>query len=130
MEIRIIKQHEMAANLEIPRTLIVAPRQSGKTSAIKKILTKDDIVLVRNSVRKKEDYDNAPNVHISTDLVSIDMQNKRIFVDDYDWHPAEVNFSNMNITSATRSSLSLNFDMIQQEEMKLLFDQICIVNYR
>ena len=49
VRITLIEPHEMACNLLIPKTLIVAPRQSGKTESIKKAIKEVEIETVDSS---------------------------------------------------------------------------------
>jgi hypothetical protein len=139
VKITLIEPHEMVCNLLIPKTLIIAPRQSGKTEAIKKAIKEVDYykVFVPNKEILDVKYTGIKNVHLGKDFNNLDLDSIafKIFVDDIDLIGSDpktnyvyIPLETPGIYAATCSSL--NFGMIQHyiQIKRFDFERICIVD--
>lgn len=139
IKITLIEPHEMVCNLLVPKTLIFAPRQSGKTTAIKKAIESIDYykIFVPNKEILDIKYTGIKNVHLAKDFNILDIESisYKIFVDDLD-HAGEdlktgvpyIPLETPGIYAATTSTLE--FDKIQHlmQIKRFDFERICIVN--
>lgn len=139
IKITLIEEHEMVCNLLIPNTLIVAPRQSGKTTAIKAAITQLDYykIFVPNKNIIDTNYVGIKNVYTGKDfnLMDIDSIAWKVFVDDLDAIGSDpkteleyIPLDSPGIYAATTSTL--NFDKIQRliQVRRFNFERICIVD--
>lgn len=139
IRITLIEPHEMACNLLIPKTLIVAPRQSGKTEAIKKAIKEVEYYKIFVASKDIMDikYTGIKNVHLGKDFNATDIDSVayKIFVDDIDVMGEDpklkmkyIPFDSPGIYAATSSSIQ--FDVIQHliQLRRFDFERICIVN--
>lgn len=139
IKITLIEPHEMACNLLIPKTLIVAPRQSGKTEAIKKAIKEIDYYKVFVDCKERIDikYPGFKNIHLGKDFNNIDVDSVawKIFVDNLDEIGEDpktkleyIPLESPGIYAATTSKL--DFDKIQHLIMirRFDFERICIVD--
>ena len=140
VKITLIEPHEMVCNLLIPKTLIVAPRQSGKTEAIKKAIK--EVEYYKIFVPSKDiidiKYTGIKNVHLGKDFNTTDVDSIawKIFVDDIDIIPGDqklnlksfITLESPGIYAATCSSI--HFDTIQHliQIKRFDFERICIVD--
>ena len=139
VKISLIERHEMACNLLIPKTLIVAPRQSGKTEAIKKAIESCEYFKVFVSNRISMDkFTGFKNVHLSREFKNLDVDSVawKVFVDDIEFCGEDPHTKIPNITMETSRIYSattsiLNFDEIQMltQVNRFNFERICIVDY-
>jgi hypothetical protein len=138
VKITLIEPHEMVCNLLIPKTLIVAPRQSGKTKAIREAIKQLDYykIFVANKTIMDVCYTGIKNVHLGKDYntTDIDSISWKIFVDDIEdigqdprTNVKYIPLDTPGIYAATTSKL--DFDKIQQLIIVRRFDfeRICIV---
>lgn len=139
IKITLIEPHEMVCNLLIPKTLIISPRQCGKTEAIKKAIKEVEYYKVFVSSKNTMDFKYAgiKNVHLSKDfnITDIDSIAYKIFVDDIDLMSEDTKTKNKYISLETpgiyaATTSSINFDEVQQLILvrKFDFERICIVN--
>jgi len=139
IRITLIEPHEMVCNLLIPKTLIVAPRQSGKTEAIKKAIREVEYFKIFVASKDAMDikYTGIKNVHLGKDFNAIDIDSVayKIFVDDIDLMGEDpklkmkyIPLDSPGIYAATSSSLQ--FDVIQHliQLRRFDFERICIVS--
>lgn len=140
VKITLIEPHEMVCNLLIPKTLIMAPRQSGKTEAIKKAIREVDYYKIFVPAKDILDikYTGIKNVHLSKEFNTTDIDSiaYKIFVDDLDIIPGDqklniesfITLSSPGIYAATVSSL--DFGKIQHliQIKRFDFERICIVS--
>jgi len=139
VRITLIEPHEMACNLLIPKTLIVAPRQSGKTESIKKAIKEVEYYKIFVPTKDIIDvkYTGIKNVHIGKDFNKLDLDSVayKIFVDDLDLIDGDpksnlkyIPLETPGIYAATMSTL--NFGVIQHliQIKRFDFERICIVN--
>jgi len=139
VKITLIEPHEITCNLLIPKTLIFAPRQSGKTKSIKEAIS--ILNYCKIFVPKKDDidlkYTGVKNVHLGKDfnITDIDSIAWKIFVDDIDLMGCDpktqieyIPIESPGIYAATCSSL--NFGKIQHliQIKRFDFERICIVD--
>lgn len=138
IKITLIEPHEMICNLLIPNTLIVAPRQSGKTTAIKEAVKCVDYYKIFVATKDIIDvkYTGLKNVHLGKDFNAIDVDSIawKIFVDDLDIIGSDsktqleyIPLDSPGIYAATMSSL--DFGKIQHliQIKRFNFERICIV---
>ena len=137
VKITTIERHEMVCNLLIPKTLIVAPRQSGKTEAIKKAIESCEYykVFVPNKTTIDK-FTGIKHVHLSREFKNLDVDSVawKIFVDNIEFCGEDPNTKIPNITMETSRIYSattsiLNFDEIQMltQVDRFNFERICIV---
>ena len=138
IKITLIEPHEMTCNLLIPKTLIVAPRQSGKTTAIKEAIKSVDYykIFVHTIDIMDIKYTGIKNVHLGKDFNNLDLDSiaYKIFVDDIDIMGEDpkskvpyIPLDSPGIYAATSSTLK--FDLIQHliQIKRFDFERICIV---
>jgi len=139
VKITLIEPHEMVCNLLIPKTLIVAPRQSGKTEAIKKAIKEVEYykIFVYNKDIINIKYVGIKNVHTFKEFFTQDLDSVayKIFVDDIEIIQSNepkadqvITIDSPGIYAATTSIL--NFDKIQIliQRKRFDFERICIVS--
>jgi hypothetical protein len=138
IKITLIEPHEMVCNLLIPKTLIVAPRQSGKTEAIKKAIKEVDYYKVFVPTKEIIDvkYTGFKNVHIGKDFNNLDLDSVgyKIFVDDLDLIGEDsktglkyIPLESPGIYAATMSSLSFGTIQHLLTIKRFDYERICIV---
>lgn len=138
VKITLIEPHEMTCNLLIPKTLIVAPRQSGKTESIKRAIKEVEYykVFVPSKDIMNIKYAGIKNVHLGRDFNATDVDSVayKIFVDDIleMGEDPKLKIKNISLDSpgiyAATTSI-LDFGMIQQciAVRRFSFERICIV---
>ena len=139
VKITLIEQHEMVCNLLIPKTLIVAPRQSGKTTAIVEAIKQVEYfkVFVAKSVNLDR-FVGSKGIHLHKQFNTLDIDSIawKIFVDDIDVAGLDnytkvpyITMETSRIYSATSSTL--DFDKIQLliQVGRFNFDRICVVDH-
>lgn len=139
IKITLIEAHEMVCNLLIPKTLIIAPRQCGKTESIKKAIQFLDYykIFVANKEIIDVRYSGIKNVHLGKEFNNLDTDSVayKIFVDDIDFIGKDsksgipyIDMSSPGIYAATSSNL--NFELIQHliRTKRFDFERICIVD--
>ena len=139
VKITLIEPHEMVCNLLVPKTLIVAPRQSGKTTAVKEAIKTLNYykVFVKDKPTIDLQFTGIKNIHVGKDynVVDIDTIAYKIFIDDIDCIGADtktgveyIPLDSPGIYAATASTL--NFDAIQHliAIRRFDFNRICIVD--
>src|ERR1035437_2663111 len=131
VKVSLIEPHEMVCNLLIPKTLIVAPRQSGKTTAIRKAIESIEYykVFVASKNIKDIAYIGIKNVHLSKDFNQIDVDSiaYKIFVDDIDCMEKDKKYDNYYVSLETpgiyaATTSILDFDRVQQLIRRRRFD--------
>lgn len=138
VKITSIERHEMACNLLIPKTLIIAPRQSGKTEAIKKAIKELDYCKIFVSSKDIIDvkYVGVKDVHLGKDFNTLDVNSIafKIFVDDIDIIGADskttlpyIYFDSPGIYAATSSRLDFNLFQHLMQINRFAFERICVV---
>ncbi len=133
--IRLIQSHEIGVNLLIPRTLVVGPRQCGKTAGIKYAISQIEsdlfTVFVSNRQIKDYKYANIKNVHTADKFKTLDIDTiaTKIFVDDLDLCEKYIPMNFSRIFAAT--TCKLDFREITQlvEKKDFPFERICIVDH-
>ncbi len=139
IRITLIEPHEIACNLLIPKTLVVAPRQSGKTEAIKKAVKEVEYFKIFVPTKEIMDikYTGIKNVHLGRDFNATDIDSVayKIFVDDIDLMGEDpklkmkyIPLDSPGIYAATASSIQ--FDAIQHliQLRRFDFERICFVD--
>lgn len=139
VKMTLIEPHEMVCNLLIPKTLIVAPRQCGKTESIKKAIKEVEYykIFVPNKNIMDIKFSGIKNVHLGKDFNTTDIDSVayKIFVDDIDIIGEDlkskikyISLETPGIYAATCSSI--NFDVIQHliQVRRFDFERICIVD--
>ncbi len=139
IKITLIEPHEMVCNLLIPKTLIFAPRQSGKTTSIKEAIKFVDYykIFVPSKDIIDVKYTGIKNVHLGKDFNTTDIDSIawKIFVDDLDIIGSDpktnieyISLESPGIYAATMSSL--DFGKIQHliRIKRFDFERICIVD--
>lgn len=139
VRITLIEPHEMICNLLIPKTLIFAPRQCGKTTAIKEAIKLIDYYKIFVPTKDIMDvkYTGIKNVHLGKDFNLIDIESiaYKIFVDDLDMMGADpktqleyIPLESPGIYAATVSSLDFNKIQYLIKIKRFDFERICIVS--
>ena len=139
VRITLIEPHEISCNLLIPKTLIIAPRQSGKTEGIKKAVKEVEYFKIFVASKDIMDikYTGVKNVHLGRDFNATDIDSVayKIFVDDIDLIGEDpklkmkhIPLDSPGIYAATASSIQ--FDAIQHliQLRRFDFERICIVD--
>jgi predicted AAA+ superfamily ATPase len=139
IRITLIEPHEIMCNLLIPKTLIVAPRQCGKTESIKRAIKEVEYykVFVVNKDIMDIKYTGIKNVHLGKDFNATDIDSVayKIFVDDIDMMGEDpksklkyIPLESPGIYAATASSIQ--FDLIQHliQIRRFDFERICFVD--
>jgi len=139
VKITLIEQHEMVCNLLIPKTLIVAPRQSGKTTAIVEAIKQVEYfkVFVPRPVCLDR-FVGFKGIHLSKQFNTLDIDSIawKIFVDDIDLAGFDSNTKVPYVTMETSriysaTSSTLDFDKIQLliQVGRFNFERICVVDH-
>ncbi len=139
IKITLIEPHEMVCNLLIPKTLIFAPRQSGKTTAIKEAIKHIDYYKIFVPSKEIIDvkYTGIKNVHLGKDfhIIDVDSIAYKIFVDDLDMIGSDpktqleyIPLDSPGIYAATTSSLDFGKIQYLIKIKRFDFNRICIVD--
>ena len=139
IKITLIERHEIACNLLIPKTLIFAPRQSGKTTGILQAIKEVEYykVFVANQRNINGQYSGLKNIHLGKDFKNLDIDSIawKVFVDDIEFCGEDPHTKIPNITLETSRIYSATTSILNFDEVQLLsqvnrfnFDRICIVD--
>ena len=139
IKITLIEPHEIACNLLIPKTLIIAPRQCGKTEGIKRAIKEVEYFKIFVATKEIMDikYTGIKNVHLGRDFNATDIDSVayKIFVDDIDLMGEDpktklkyIPMDSPGIYAATASGIQ--FDEIQHliQIRRFDFERLCFVD--